>query len=313
MGNKNQVILTGNPHFLVLHPYHLSVMKAQEAVISMLRRCAAAAKPAKGWHFLRLKWNDEPLKEVSFDDLVEEMRRTGVVAQLQNYLDRGDSVFGGTTGEMSSPNHQISNTVEYAGWKKEAKGPFRTCCVERELTDDLMEYRRQACDFSNEYDFKKTARAYRSFLSACVTTVDAFINRHILMARHDGFTSQEFEQLQVVTKMEEKVRLWWSVCSDTNISPFFASKAWGHFQELRFKRNEILHALDPISVYSLQGIQQQLNRVRTGIGELLFQLRKAHKKPTLGFIERLRTAPMVQYREITFKADGQHECRLLPT
>jgi hypothetical protein len=284
MATKKKDILSGSPHFLVLHPYYLSAAKAQEAVIAILRRCDVT-KPAQGWHCLRLKWNNDPNKEVTFHNLVEEVRQTGVVAQLQNYLDRNDSVFGGTTGEMSSPNHQISNTVEYAGWRKEAKGPFRTCCVERELTDDILEYRMEACQFSNEYDFKKTARAYRSFLSACVTLVDAFINRHILMARHDGFTSQEFEQLQVVTKMEEKVRLWWSVCSDAKIAPFFASKAWGHFQELRSKRNEILHALDPISIYSLQSIQQQLNRVRTGVGDLLFHLREAHQKPTLGFIE----------------------------
>ena len=46
MATKGKEILSGNPHFLVLHPYYLSAAKAQEAVISILRRFDIT-KPAK--------------------------------------------------------------------------------------------------------------------------------------------------------------------------------------------------------------------------------------------------------------------------
>jgi hypothetical protein len=111
--------------------------------------------------------------------------------------------------------------------------------------------------------------------------------------------------------MEEKVRLWWAVCSDDDPAPFFRSAMWCHFQELRTKRNEILHAVEPISIYGLKDIQVFLNKVQTGVGELLLLLRQAHKKPTLGFIEQLRTAPKVDFHRVRFRAEGEHEIKVI--
>jgi hypothetical protein len=300
-----------NPHFLVLEKYALSKAKAREAVVAVLQQCDVQ-RPKEGWESLRLTWKDgSSPASVGFSELVDEARLTGIVQRLQEYLDRKDPVFGGTFGDFCTPNFQLRCKSAYAGWEKEAQGPCRTSCVERDLTDDILEYRRQACERSNEYDFRITARSFREYLSACVSLLDAFINRHILLARHDGFTSPEFSRLQTETNMEEKVRLWWAVCSDDDSSPFFRSAMWCHFQELRTRRNEILHAVDPISVYALKDIQVYLNKVQTGVGELLLLLRKAHKKPTLGFIERLRTAPKVNFHRICFRADGEHQIKVL--
>ena len=76
---------------------------------------------------------------------------------------------------------------------------------------------------SNEYDFRLTTRYFRAYLSACVSLLDAFINRHILVAKHEGFSSPEFSRLQTETNLEEKVRLWWAVCSEADPAPFFQS------------------------------------------------------------------------------------------
>jgi hypothetical protein len=142
-----------------------------------------------------------------------------------------------------------------------------------------------------------------------VSLLDAFINRHILLAQYEGFSTPDFERLKSETKLEEKVRLWWVVCSESDPAPFFQSAEWCHFQEIRKKRNEVLHALDPISVYSLKEIQLYLNKVQTGVGGLLLRLRQAHLKSTLGFVERLRTAPLVDFMEIRFKSDGVHKVK----
>jgi hypothetical protein len=123
--------------------------------------------------------------------------------------------------------------------------------------------------------------------------------------------SPELENLKAETKLEEKVRLWWEVCSNGDPTTLFSSQAWCHLQELRAKRNAILHALDPISVYSIKEMQVLLNRVRTGLGEVLLVLRKAHNKPTLGFIERLRSAPRVAFQEIDFRSDGPCRGKLI--
>jgi len=300
-----------NPHFLVLQKYHLSKDLGRKTVISALERCEIP-RPKDGWDTLNLTWKDgQPPISVSFRELVDEARRTGIAGRLQEHLDKCDPIFGGAFADVCIPNHQMKCSREYAGWRKEVQGPCRTSCVERDLTEDILYYRREACERSDEYDFRVTARAFRSYLSVCVSLLDAFINRHILLAQHDGFSSPEFDRLKVETNLEEKVRLWWAVCSEDDPASFFQSAAWNHLQQLRTKRNEILHAVEPISIYSLKEIGLYLNLVRTGIGELLLQLRRAHQKPTLGFIERLRTAPKVDFHQITFRADGKHEIKVI--
>lgn len=298
--------------FLVLQKYALSREKARTAVIALLHRCQVQP-PKAGWETLQLTWNEgSPPISATFHEMVTEARRTGLVQRLQDGLDKADSVFGGVfINEFSTPNHQMQLKTAFAGWAKEAQGPCRSSCVERDLVEDILEFRRLACVHSNEHDFRLTARYFRVYLTACVSLLEAFINRHILLAKHDGFESPEFDQLQVETNLEEKVRLWWAVCSGDSHSPFFRSMAWCHLQELRTRRNEILHAVDPISIYAMKDLQVYLNKVRTGIGELMFLLRKAHGKQTLGFIERLRNAPKVDFQRITFRADGKHEVKLV--
>lgn len=295
------------PHFLVMHKYHMSRAVARQAVILSLQ-AAGVKEPTEGWDTLQITWNEnEGTGPSSFPELIAEARAFGIVKPLQRYLDKADSIFGSTMDEIATPNWQMKLGTTYAGFSKEVEGPCRCAQVERDLTQDILHYRQEICDFSDQHDFRLLSRAFRSYLLACVSLIDAFINRHVLIAEYDGFKSPEFEELKVATNTERRVRLWFEVCSDDDPSPFFASPEWCHFQELRKKRNEIVHALDPFGMYSLREVQLFVNKVRTGVGGVLWLMRRAHKKPTLGFIERLRTAPVVDLMKIIFKADGNHE------
>jgi hypothetical protein len=117
------------PHFLVLHKYHLSREKAREATIALLKRHDVQC-PSEGWESLILNWENEvPVLHVRFAEMVDEVRRTGLVERLQRQLDMKDSVFGGTFTDFCTPNHGFKWATEFAGWKKEAQGPVRTSCV----------------------------------------------------------------------------------------------------------------------------------------------------------------------------------------
>lgn len=294
------------PHFLVMHKYHLSRALARETVIRTLEE-AGVSCPAQGWDSLSLTWkDDEGQGQVRLRELIEEARQKGVVRRLQRYLDGKDSIFGTNMDEIATSNWNLKLGSTYAGFSREIEGPCRCAKVELDLTMDILHYRSETCCFSDQHDFRLLSRAFRSYLSTCVSIIDAFINRHVLIAEHEGFTSPEFEELKVTTNTEKRVRLWFAFCCGDDPSSFFASTEWCHFQELRKKRNDILHALDPFGMYSLREIHVFLNKVRTGVGGLLWQMRKAHKKPTLGFIERLRTAPVIDLMRITFRADGNH-------
>jgi hypothetical protein len=295
--------------FLEIQKYHLSRDRARSVVISTLET-AGVQRPPNGWNDLTINWNDPDVKlPVRFSDLVEDARRHGIVVNGQRYLDKRDSIFGGTVDEMGTPNWQMKIGRAYAGTKKEVQGPCRMAAVEFDLTEDILFYRREACRHSGQHDFRLTCRAFRSYLSACISIVDAFINRHVLLATYEGFSSPEFERLKVAKKLDERTRLWFAVCSQDDPQAFFESASWCHFSEIRTRRNEILHAVDPFGAYAIREMQILLNRVRTGVGDLLLRMRHAHKKPTLGFIERLRTAPLIDFMQITFNADGRHKTK----
>lgn len=291
--------------FLVIGENHLSPARARRRVIETLVQCGEN-EPADGWDKVVVKWKKgDPPFSMTFPEMVEDARKNGIVVHIQRHLDRKDSVFGGTLcDDFCTPNYQITLKTEFGSFKAEVQGPCRTACVEAELTEDILYYRRAACTHSNEYDFARTSRYYRNYLMASISLVDAFINRHIFMAMEDGFTSPEFEELKQTTKIERKVELLWKVCCKEDTAQLFGSVAWCRFQELREKRNALVHAVDPIAIYSLPSIQKYLNKVRSGVGELLLLIRTEHKKPTVGFIERIRTAPLVAYHQVHTRVDG---------
>lgn len=291
--------------FLVASDFHLSSQKANEAVIATLIRCGER-KPKEGWEKAVVTWKEgNPPKSMSFFDMVREARRTGIISDIQRYLDRQDAIFGGKTSDSrGTPNFNLNLATDYAGFRAEAQGPCRIAFVEKDLTEDILYFRRQACLHSNSYDFVLTSRYYRNYLAACLSIVDAFVNRHILIAKAIGMISPEFTELENAINVEEKMELWWKACCGTDPRPLFSSSHWCRFQELRKRRNCMLHALEPIAVYALPEMQVYLNKVRSGIGELLLLMRKASKQPTLGFIEQLRTAPLIAYHKIRLKATG---------
>ena len=297
-----------NPPFLTQGRFHLSRAKARKEVIRILS-ALGQKEPDSGWESISIDWPNNQTTCRTFVELVQEARLTGTVRQIQDLLDKGDAVFGHSVPDLVTPNFQLFVETTFAGKHYKVQGPSRSAFSELDLTEDVLYYRSKACEFSSEYDFRATCRYYRAYLFACTSIVDAFVNRHILLAEHDGFSTPEFEKLKTATKVEDRMRLWSAVCSSHDTAPFFASEEWCHFQGLRKNRNEVIHAVEPIGVYALRDIQSDLNKVRTGVGGLLLLMRKAHEKPTLGFIERLRTAPLVDFSQIRFKAGGRHKIK----
>jgi hypothetical protein len=300
-------VVTEKEHlpFLVLGDYHLSAKKARIAVIELMAR-AQQDCPDSGWERAQvtIKKGDQEVVTMTFPQMVEEAERTGIVHHFHRFFDRADSVFGGThDGDFGTPNYNMKISTTYGGFSAEVQGPCRTAVVEFDLTLDILYYRMMACRHSNEHDFRPTSRYFRNYLSACVSIVDAFVNRHIHVAKTDGFDSPEFNDLQLSRRVEDRLELFWNVICSEDPAILFGSRYWCHFNEIRQKRNEIVHSLNPIAIYSLPEIQKYLNKVHA-VGELLLLLRTAHKKPTVGFIEQLRTAPKVKYQQIRFKVDG---------
>lgn len=284
--------------FLTLHGYHLSREAGRQQVLDTLARVTTSVPTNVDWHkgFVELARGDKK-KRLDFADMEREARTTGVVEFIQKLLDDGDSIFGGTF-EMATPNFQMKIKTEYAGWTKEVQGPCRIGLVVNDLMEDILYYRQQVCQASADYSFREVARHYRAFLMACISLFDAFINRHILLAAHEKFDSPAFTRLKESRKVEDRMEAWFETCTDKTMKDLIRRKEWSDFQAIRQERNAILHVVDPFSVYRIREIATVLNYVRSGIGDFLKLLRSFHQKPTLLFIERLRTAPKVEFHSL---------------
>ena len=71
---------------------------------------------------------------------------------------------------------------------------------------------------------------------------------------------------------------------------------WNHFQELRLARNGLIHSTSPFLGFELRSLERVLNLVREGVGGFLTRIRRLQGLEPLGFMERLATAPRVEYR-----------------
>jgi hypothetical protein len=295
------------PYFLTIGQYHLFRKEAEEAVINALKQCGYHKPSKKSWGEIDLiiTENEQPT-QVKFYQLVQKARLSGIALEgWQRQIDNNDKVFGGFFS-IATPNHQLEITNSYAGYSKNLKGPCRSSPVEQELADDILFYRQQACHYSNSTDFSLTCRYYRAYVLSCISLIDAFINRHILLLKFIGFCSEDFQKLEGAFNLEDKIDLWMKIHATRDLSAIKKTKEWNHFKVLKEERNMLTHAVEPFYGHQISEVANYLNYVRTGIGGLLRLLRNMQRLSSLGFIERLRTAPKISYNRITLRADENH-------
>lgn len=293
------------PYFLTIGQYALSRAVAEQSVELALKRCGYHKPPKQSWGEVSLTITRNGSSEVvKFHQLVRKARLSGIALEgLQEDIDNRDPVFGGSFS-LATPNYQMEITTSFAGYERKLKGPCRSAPVEQELAEDILFFRKQVCENSNSNDFLLTCRYYRAYIFSAISLVDAFINRHILWARFNGVDSPEFQQLTEEFKLENKIELWLKVFPGKELSVINKTKEWNHFKLLKEERNMITHAVEPFYGHEMSEVSNYLNYVRTGIGGLLSLLRRVQNLDTLGFIEKLRTAPKVTYEETTLRADG---------
>ncbi|WP_031425495.1 hypothetical protein [Flavimarina sp. Hel_I_48] len=292
-----------NPPFLEIEEFHLSKSEAKRNIITALLK-QGIKSPKGGWERATYKISG---KDYTFNDLYKSARKSGIIPFIQFEMDRTDEVFGGTRFGISTPTIGFNKvTSSYAGVTKELTPPMTDQPVEFEITKDIMFYREEACLYSKEYDFTFCTRYYRAYLSSCISLVDAFINRHILIYKFRGLNSEDFLQLQKTSRLEDRIGIFLKVSCGKDLTAINSGQEWIHFKKLRQLRNEMTHINSASLGYSIHEFADHFNYVRKGVGGLLKQIRIAQGKDSLTFIEKLRTAPFVYFNEITHRSDKKH-------
>jgi hypothetical protein len=295
--------MSKNPHFLDIELNRQSTERAKRTVIDYLI-FEGIQSPQGGWE--RSKFNLGTDGPVSFNQLVTSTREFGTVPYIQAKIDNTDEIFGGTFG-FATPT-ALFGTVSstYAGFTRTLISPMLDQPVEDGLAEDILFYREESCLYSDEYDFIFCTRYYRAYLSACISLVDAFINRHILIWTFKKISHPDLETLKTTTRLEDRLELFLKIAVGKDLTSINGGVEWQHFKKLRVLRNGITHISGPSLGYSIHEFAEHYNYVKTGIGGLLYNIRKLQGKMSLGFIERLRTAPSVFFNEITHREDGKH-------
>jgi len=281
---------------LKIAPFHLS-MKNAEKHVSALLKATGFTRPKAGWHSATYNL-DTPAgsRTLIWKDMIDEVRRTGGVSSIQNLIDSKEPIFGGSFGmAVSSSSMSISNT--FLGQKKTFKGPARNYPVEQEFVGDILAYRKLCCEFSKPGDFSETSRFFRAYLFACISLIDAFLNRYVHIATFNGKSNNLIDQLKQPTRLDQRLSLWLQAFGLNGDSDLKKGKKWNDFLVLKKARNLHVHATEPYLGYEIKGMINPLNACREGIGGLITFLQKEAGNKSISLFQKLTTAPIIKFSE----------------
>lgn len=297
------------PAILVQQEPRLSIKEAERIVDDILKKLnISIAKQGKNHQFIIKHPGTDKEEKQKYIDLIQQVRKYGICGFFQVDLDRSDTVFGGTFG-MSTPTFNMKLTTEWAGYRKELNGPCRNIPSEIDLSEDIEFYKEETCLESSEYDFVMCCRNYRGYLFSSIALIDCYINRHIILNEFKGLASQTFIELKESRNTERRIELFIKEFCDFTFDDLKQSYVWDDFKKLRALRNEVVHSINPYLGIELKELASNLNLSIHGVGSLLKKLQEGQGRISLGFIERVRTSPVIHFNEITEKADGKYQVK----
>jgi hypothetical protein len=228
---------------------------------------------------------------------VYQTRLTGVPPILQGIVDNSDPLMpppfslGASLGGTASINITIgsfSATIDGDGIHE---APVTA------LADDVLYYRRQVVEFSEDHHLSEIARAYRTYLQVCISLVDAFLGHATFMIgeRHKALSATaEFKVVTSTAPFLERIDAWCRLFGKTSHS-LKASKEWSDLSKLRHERNRYVHPSEPVYSLGITEVVNILNQCRDGVGGLLEHLRAIAGLDTkLSYIQKMKTAPVIK-------------------
>jgi hypothetical protein len=230
----------------------------------------------------------------SFSELLRDARETGTPGTLRHDVAEDEPFF--VRGMSIAAGEGLDVESSFAGQSVKLSAPLRAAPIEDELCDDILHFRREACESSSFHNFVQCLRSYRAYVFACASLVEAFFNRPVLLFAHQGRKHEAIEKLPTPLRMEDRIALWVDVFCVRPLTELKSTRSWQQFQELRQERNRLLHARATQFGTQIADLPYRLNWVRDGVGGLMKSLRAMQGLPPTGFIDRLESAPVVEFR-----------------
>lgn len=223
------------------------------------------------------------------------MRLTGTIEKIQKDKDHKDSIFGGVLS-LATNSNAITLNIKHGNYEASVPGPGLIIPIDRLIAEDILYFRKSACENSNESEFKITARYFSSYVFFSVNMIEHFMYRNLWSASLNPLLRNSAEAvLNHRGRFEDRMNLWLQLFTGKNLSYISARAEWSQFIRLKDLRNELIHGTKPYFAFSVKDMAKYMNYIQIGVGELMKLIRDLQKLPSLMFIERLRTAPKVLY------------------
>lgn len=286
----------GVHRYITIGRYHRNLANAEQYVLNLFRSLDPTATVPMVHDRVFRDANGQKAFEVSFRAAVQDARERGTAENLWSYLNGNDPYFVFTIGS-SMDGEGLTLEIGFAGQKLKLEAPMRQGSVELELTEDILEHRRQASlhSLKGHDGFGLTSMHFRGYLLSSCALVEAFLNRCVLLEVMRRPNSPALAELQNPCRIERKFQLWLDEFAGEPLTSINSGTEWDHYQELRRLRNSLMHATHSMLGIGLKDTARQLNLVRQGVGGLINLLRRTQSLPPVPFAERLETAPECQF------------------
>jgi hypothetical protein len=245
-------------------------------------------------------------KKIQYQDLVTETSRTGVIPELERILwsnSHPDGSIAVATDANQLPKVVLTTASRsFTTSEMEAPGSV-TNDVMVPLLEDVLFYRREAVRFSffDDSQYERAFRAYRSYLVACISAVDAFLNERAWITLKDPkrkprLTSAERKVLEnrrvsILVKLGKWPQILFGCSKLRKKMPELID-----FHKIRSERNAVVHVNAPEFNFSLRKAAGILNLCRLGVGGLLAYLEVAGKRYPAPKVTAVRLARAVSFR-----------------
>lgn len=145
--------------------------------------------------------------------------------------------------------------------------------------------------------FRSSFRAYRSYLAACVSAIDAFLNRLSWWTRNQPLAIAQSDLKLLLRRslpLDEKLRKWIPVVTGKSIAE--DTDTWTDYTAIKNARNAVVHINDPDFVFALQDAAAVLNLCRRGVGSLLLEICGLIPSNPAPIVLNVARAPFARYR-----------------
>ncbi|AEG02371.1 hypothetical protein [Methylomonas methanica] len=240
--------------------------------------------------------SSDKIIEINFPKEIDYVRKNGRAFVLQIMADSNDHYLNMSHGISVSSNARcgkIKLESNYGSHSVVVGSHSLIQAPEISFSDDISFYRKQAVIKFNENDLPGFARAYRGYLQSCVSLLDCFVHRYTFHIKSMIPSMKEYENTEVLDSkcsLEERLDAWVYTFATHKMDEYKNSKYRSKFIELKTKRNEIVHAIQPHIAYDIKESVKYLNYVQDGVGGFMAELRKySGFSENVGFIRHVKT------------------------